>query len=237
MIRFAAKRVALPLPEHKTAGWAPYHLFKGPTPSLAAMSCHVSVLSPGTCPHPPHSHIEEELLIILDGEANIEIASSRNDKMPRVDTLSEGQFSFYPAWQHHTIHNRAAHPVTYLMFKWATHSTGITESLPTGVFDYRSQLVAGDSRAFAPLSILNGQTSWLKRLHCHLTRLRSGAGYAPHIDKYDIAIVMLAGKVETVGRILQPYDVVFCGAGEMHGMRNVSKDMAKYLVFEFERYG
>lgn len=200
------------------------------------MSCHVSVLSPGHCPHPHHSHIEEELLIVLDGEANIEIASSRDDNMPRVETLAQGQFSYYPAWQHHTIRNRSTQPVTYLMFKWVANTPSMTEGLPTGIFDYRGQLVADDSRAFAPRNVLNGQTSWLKRLHCHVTRLRSGAGYAPHIDKYDVAIVILAGKVETIGRILQPCDVVFYGAGEMHGMRNISSETAKYIVFEFERY-
>ena len=52
------------------------------------MGCHVSVLSPGRCPHPPHSHVEEELLIILDGEANVEIASSAVDPSPRVEALT-----------------------------------------------------------------------------------------------------------------------------------------------------
>src|SRR4029450_14038823 len=43
-------------------GWKSYPLFKGSTPILAGMSAHVSVLSPGHCPHPPHCHIEEEIL-------------------------------------------------------------------------------------------------------------------------------------------------------------------------------
>ena len=228
--------MGLPLPENRTVGWAPYHLFKGPTPGLAAMSCHVSVLSPGHCPHPSHSHIEEEVLIVLDGEANIEIASSRDDPTPRVESLTQGQFSYYPAWQYHTIRNGSAHPVTYLMFKWVANTPKVTDVLPTGVFDYTGQLECDDPRAFAPLTVLNGQTTWLKRLHCHVTRLGPGGGYAPHIDKYDVAIVMLSGEVETMGRVLQPCDVVFYGTGEMHGMRNISNKTAKYLVFEFEGY-
>jgi hypothetical protein len=46
---------------------------------------------------------------------------------------------------------------------------------------------------------------------------------------------MLAGKVETIGQVLQPCDVVFYGAGEMHGMKSLSSETSKYLVFEFER--
>lgn len=199
------------------------------------MGCHVSVLSPGRCPHPPHSHIEEELLIILDGEGSIEIAANRDDASPRVETLTPGQFSYYPAWQHHTIRNRSTRPVTYMMFKWAGTMPGRAGGLPAGIFDYRGQLAAEDVRAFAPRTLLNSPTSWLNRLHCHVTRLKPGVGYAPHIDNYDVAIVMLAGKVETIGQVLRPCDVVFYGAGEMHGMRNLSNETSKYLVFEFER--
>jgi uncharacterized cupin superfamily protein len=199
------------------------------------MGCHVSVLSPGRCPHPPHSHIEEELLIILDGEANIEIAASRDDTSPRVERLTPGQFSYYPAWQHHTIRNQSACPVTYMMFKWAGSAPARAGGLPAGIFDYRGQLAAEDDREFAPRALLNSPTGWLKRLHCHVTRLKPGAGYAPHIDSYDVAIVMLAGKVETIGQVLQPCDVVFYAAGETHGMRSLSSGISKYLVFEFER--
>ena len=111
---------------------------------------------------------------------------------------------------------------------------GRAGGLPAGIFDYRGQLATEDDRAFAPRALLNSPTGWLKRLHCHVTRLKPGAGYAPHIDHYDVAIVMLAGKVETIGQVLEPCDVVFYAAGEMHGMRNLSAETSRYLVFEFE---
>ena len=34
-------------------------------------------LSPGHSPHPPHTHVEEEILIVLQGEADILIAEAR----------------------------------------------------------------------------------------------------------------------------------------------------------------
>ena len=233
MIGCKVKRVGLPLAEGK-AGWAPYPLFSGPTPSLAFMGCHVSVLGPGRCPHPPHAHVEEELLIVIDGEANIEIASSPDDPSPRVKTLVPGQFSYYPAWQHHTIRNLSARPVTYMMFKWSAGVPGMMGGLRARTFDYHIHLATEDTRAFAPVMVLDNPTGWLKRLHCHVTRLKPGAGYAPHADNYDVAIVMLSGKAETIGHVLEPCDVVFYGAGELHGMRNTSSETAAYLVFEFE---
>lgn len=62
---------AIPLQENKRRGWKPYGLFRGSTRILDDISCHASVLSPGHSPHPPHAHIEEELLVVVDGEAEL----------------------------------------------------------------------------------------------------------------------------------------------------------------------
>ena len=49
----------------------------------------------------------------------------------------------------------------------------------------------------------------------------------------DVVIVVLSGKVETLGRIVEPYGVIYYAAGEPHGMRNAGDGVARYLVFEF----
>ena len=54
--------------------WRPYPLFSGQTRTHDDMACHYSLLSPGHSPHPPHTHVEEEILIVLQGEADILIA-------------------------------------------------------------------------------------------------------------------------------------------------------------------
>ena len=59
------------LAEDPATAWRPYPQFAGATPNVTAMGCHVSVLSPGHSPHPPHTHLEEELLVVLDGEAEV----------------------------------------------------------------------------------------------------------------------------------------------------------------------
>jgi redox-sensitive bicupin YhaK (pirin superfamily) len=63
--------------------------------------------------------------------------------------------------------------------------------------------------------------------------MQPGAGYAPHVDDYDVAIIVLSGKVETVGQIVKPHGVIYYSAGEPHGLRNVGDSSAQYLVFEF----
>jgi len=81
--------------------------------------------------------------------------------------------------------------------------------------------------------LIEGPTSHLRKLHAHVTVLEPGDGYEPHVDAYDVAIVMLEGEVETIGARALPYDVIFYPAGEPHGMRSIGPGAARYVVFEF----
>ena len=64
-----AQSLPLPLSRNTETGWQPHFLFNGFTETLGHLTCHVSVLEPGVSPHPPHAHLEEEILVVLDGEA------------------------------------------------------------------------------------------------------------------------------------------------------------------------
>jgi len=43
-------------------------LCKGPTATLDELEMHVTTLNPGQISHPPHRHVNEELIIIREGE-------------------------------------------------------------------------------------------------------------------------------------------------------------------------
>jgi mannose-6-phosphate isomerase-like protein (cupin superfamily) len=225
--------IGLPLPD-SPEGWIPYSQFSGRTPSLSFMGCHVSVLSPGASPHPPHSHVEEELLIVLAGEADIIIASSEEDPTPRRERLQQGQFSYYPAWQHHTIQNLSSFPVTYMMFKWTGKPSGAEGELAAGVFDCRPFFAEDRTDAFSVRRLFDAPTGWLRRLHSHATVLESGGGYEPHVDAYDVAIVLMEGTIETMGERVTGAGVVYYAEGIPHGMHNPGPGAARYIVFEFE---
>lgn len=233
MISTQISRLDLPLRERPGGGWQPYQLFGGPTPVVDHMNCHVSVLSPGHCPHPPHVHNEEELLIILDGEAELLIADNASADNARVEPVQPGAFAYYPAYQHHTIRNCGKSPVTYAMFKW--HLAGARPApnpIGTGVFRY-SKTVEKTVSGWEIEGIMGGATGWLGHLHSHASRLAPGAGYEPHVDGYDVAILMLEGQVETLGQQVGPNGIIYYAAGRKHGMRNIGSIPAHYLVFEF----
>lgn len=227
------RQLALPLAEGP-GGWVPYSQFKGATPSLSFMGCHVSVLSPGHSPHPPHSHVEEEILIVISGEAEIVIAASESDPAPRRERLSRGQFSYYPAWQHHTLRNVSDTPVTYMMFKWTGGPAPAADALTARTFDARSLFTRMADGAFSVDRLFDAPTGWLERLHGHTTVLQPGGGYPPHSDGHDVAIVLFEGTIETLGARVSDAGVVYCARDTLHGMHNPGNVPARYLVFEFE---
>jgi mannose-6-phosphate isomerase-like protein (cupin superfamily) len=238
MLSSSIRSFALPLKEREGGGWQPHHLFKGSTRILDQMSCHAAVLSGGQCPHPPHVHRDEELLIVLDGEPELVIADRPSADGARIERVSPGTFSYYPAGQHHTIRNPGATPVTYLMFKW--HVAGAQRSgepLGTTLFRYSLADPEAAQGGWTIRKLFEQPTSLLRRLHCHTSWLAPGAGYEPHVDAYDVAILLLKGQVESLGRTVEPMSVIYYPAGEKHGIRNIGHEPARYLVFEFHGAG
>jgi quercetin dioxygenase-like cupin family protein len=232
MVATAIHAFDLPL-EHPPRAWQPFPAFRGPTRSLVHMSCHASVLAGGQCPHPPHAHHEEELLIPLHGAVELLIAGSPNDPSPRIERLQPGAFVYYPAGQHHTLRNPGDAPAGYLMFKWTGSGTARATPLSTEIVRYGDLTRPAGSPSFWTSRLVDGPTSHLLKLHAHLTELAPGGGYDPHVDAYDVAIVVLSGVVETLGQTVGRNSVIYYAAGESHGMRNPGDETARYLVFEF----
>jgi mannose-6-phosphate isomerase-like protein (cupin superfamily) len=233
MLSTCIRSLKLPLAPDPGKRWQPYPLFRGSTPMLDEMECHASVLSAGHSPHPPHAHDYEELLIILEGEAELLIADTPSYDGARVERVGTGDFAYYPAFQHHTIRNPGPNPISYLMFKWRIDGAApAADGIGTRIF--RPEHEALDrADGFATQSVFDGETRWLGRLHCHRTQLAPGAGYAPHVDAYDVAIVTRSGMIETLGQQVGAGSVIYYSAGEEHGMRNIGSEPAHYLVFEF----
>ena len=234
-LRSCVHAVPLPLEREAARGWKPNPLFRGATPNLRSIGCHVSVLEPGREPHPPHTHAEEEILLVLDGEAMLVLAEHGDARDPALEPIAPGTFSYYPAGFAHTIRNVSESPVTYMMFKWRAESRRAARPRPAErvCFSRCDSDLRQRADGFATRAVFDGETTLLRRLHAHVSRLEPGGGYAPHADAHDVAIVVLAGSIETGSERLAPNGVAFFAAGQPHGMRNPGEEPAVYLVFEF----
>jgi mannose-6-phosphate isomerase-like protein (cupin superfamily) len=228
-------RFHLPVDSPRVEPWQPFPAFSGRTATCTDMSCHASVLAGGHSPHEPHAHAEEELLIPLHGVAELVVADSADDPEPRLERVEPGAFVYYPAGQHHTIRNPGPAPVAYLMFKWRADGRRDGTALGTELVRFDGADPPEDADGFWSQGLLDSPTEQLAKLHSHVTVLQPGAGYEPHADEHDVAIVTLTGRIQTLGRTVSPGSVVYFGAGTAHGMRNVGTAPARYLVFEFHR--
>jgi mannose-6-phosphate isomerase-like protein (cupin superfamily) len=233
MIGAEFHRLALPLAENRRERWQIYPILDGSTAMLMHMSFHASVLSSGYSPHPPHAHAEEELLIVLDGEAELLIGENPNPAEARVVRLGPGSFAYYPAFRHHTIRNGHSSPLTYAMFKWRSATAQPSAPADAEIVNFGRISALDDPHSFSTQLLMEHPTSHLAKLHAHLTHLQPGAGYPAHCDDYDVAILVLDGRIQTLGQEVGPNGLIYCSAGEMHDMRNVGDEVARYLVFEF----
>jgi quercetin dioxygenase-like cupin family protein len=162
-------------------------------------------------------HDEEELLVLLAGE--VELTLGEGERVP----FRAGELLYHPVGFVHTLRTTSQDAATYVIFKWRGEAAGDEVSLSHGRFRFD-----GD-----PGVLFEGPTRYLRELHSHVTVLEPGGGYEPHVDAYDVAIVVVEGELETIGTCALPNDVVFYPAGEPHGMRNVGETPARYVVFEF----
>jgi mannose-6-phosphate isomerase-like protein (cupin superfamily) len=223
----------IPLAPDDEKGWKAYPIFRGSTAALRALTCHASVLTHEQCPHPPHRHDEDEILIVLSGEVDIEVPDVNGDAPNNRLRLSAGHFAYYPAQFAHTLRTVSIEPANYLMLKWQG-GRGAQAPLAFGRFDALARVAPPSSdKGFRAQLLFEGPTASLKKLHSHASMLSPGAGYEAHVDAHDVAIVVLEGEVETLGERVKPFGVIFHPAGESHGMTNPGPTPARYVVFEF----
>ncbi len=226
----------IPLPAAEEDGWKPHPLFNMATPSMQNLSCHASVLNRNCSPHLPHTHDEEEILMLLWGEVDLILPDRPGPAVNQRVHLKQGEFVYYPACFAHTLQTTSEGPANYLMFRWQSGRTTKKSPLAFRHFSLiESNNGAKIKDGFGSRLVFEGPTAYLRKLHCHTSTLAPGAGYEPHRDDYDVAIIVLEGTVKTLGKQVGPYSVIFYRAGEPHGMRNTGSSIAHYVVFEFHR--
>jgi MoaA/NifB/PqqE/SkfB family radical SAM enzyme/uncharacterized RmlC-like cupin family protein len=204
--------------------WKHNPLFKGITGNHMEISCHASALASGNSPHRPHKHREEELLLLLSGNARLILPDNKKGDMD----LSEGKFVYYPSFFPHTLRTTSIEPANYLMLRWTTKINNENPQMFFNHFDILEEQEVLNSRL-----VFEGSTTYLQRLHCHRTVLKPYKGYDPHVDNYDIVIMILEGEVETIESRAKANDVIFYASGEPHGVYNPTDKPASYIVFEF----
>lgn len=85
--------------------------FDGPTDQLKAMTAGSLRLNAGATPHPPHTHPEEEFMVITEGTGEISVEG-------KITKVSPGSMMYCAANASHGIVNTGKTPLLFYFYKW-----------------------------------------------------------------------------------------------------------------------
>jgi quercetin dioxygenase-like cupin family protein len=97
-------------PEGAAPGARAYVQFNGPTEQLATLASGFVTLEPGAQPHPPHRHLEEEIMIVGEGAGEFFL----NGVTTQVKT---GDMVFAEANVLHGVRNTGETSMTFYFIK------------------------------------------------------------------------------------------------------------------------
>jgi len=84
----------------------------GDTPASSKFVTGRLVLDPGQTPHPPHTHPEEEIMVIESGTGDIEVDG-------KITKVGPGSVMFTRPNVPHGIVNTGSTPIVFYFIKWA----------------------------------------------------------------------------------------------------------------------
>ena len=84
-----------------------------PTATLQELEIHITTLKAGEESHPPHQHVNEEILIVKEGQVEALV----NGELKRG---GPGSLIFQASNQLHNIKNVGSTPATYHVINWKT---------------------------------------------------------------------------------------------------------------------
>jgi quercetin dioxygenase-like cupin family protein len=85
--------------------------FEGSTEGLKSLVVGSLVLKPGQEPHPPHTHVDEEVIVLVEGTGEIGLNGKSSGVGP-------GEVMYAAPNCLHGIRNSGSTPLTLYYFKW-----------------------------------------------------------------------------------------------------------------------
>jgi quercetin dioxygenase-like cupin family protein len=84
-----------------------------PTRTLDELEMHITTLNPRTASHAPHTHPNEEMIIVREGTVQAHVNG-------REIVVREGGVLFFASLQPHALQNIGDTPATYYVVNWTT---------------------------------------------------------------------------------------------------------------------
>ena len=91
-------------------------VFRAPTKTLDELEYHITTLNPNQSPHAPHTHYNEEVIVVKEGAVE---AYVNGEWKP----ASTGTLIFFASNVPHTVRNIGSVPATYHVINWKAQGT------------------------------------------------------------------------------------------------------------------
>jgi len=203
-------------------------VLEGKTFALEYFEIHASTLEPGKAPHPPHTHADqEELMIIKDGQVKITIAGQSK-------ILGPGSIAFAMPGDEHGIENAGKTIATYYILKYKSK---LSRKAGSFMLDWNDLKTNNTGKGYRR-DFFNKATSQLAQFEMHTTALnKDSVSHAPHTHVQEEVILIIRGNVTMhIDGKLYPAsagDLVFLSSGIPHALLNTGKEQCEYFAFQW----
>ncbi|HEX6396147.1 MAG TPA: cupin domain-containing protein [Steroidobacteraceae bacterium] len=99
------------------------NVVRQPTRTLDELEMHITTLNPHTASHKPHTHPNEEMVILKEGTLQAHVNG-------KEVVIGPGSVLFFASMQPHAVQNVGDTPATYFVINWASPGTK-TKKIPT----------------------------------------------------------------------------------------------------------
>lgn len=208
---------------------------EGKTLDLSYFEVHTSTIEPGKAPHPPHSHVDtEEVIIVNQGTLNVTI-----NGVSKI--LPAGSIAVAMPGDLHGIENAGNTVATYYILKLKSQNPMNIERANSsgGSFTVNWDTVTikktdrGERR-----NMFERPTSQFSRFEMHVTTLNAGqVSHAPHMHRAEEVVLIKTGNAEMqIGDKFYPAsagDLIFLGSGILHASKNTGTEPLTYFAFQW----
>jgi (S)-ureidoglycine aminohydrolase len=208
----------------------------GSTSVLANLEVHLTILEPGKAAHPPHTHTnQEELIIVKEGLLKVTIKG-------KSKILSAGGLALSLPGDEHGAVNAGKTKAAYYIVKYTTRKAVDAERGGKAggsiLMDWKEPTVEktdrGERRQF-----FNRPTALFEKFDMHVTTLNKGSvSHLPHTHRQEEIILVKSGTISMqIGDKHYPAtvgDIVFLPTGVAHALENTSNGPCTYFAFQWQ---
>lgn len=204
----------------------------GSTTLINNLEIHTSTVSAGEAPHPPHTHDDqEELVIVKEGTLK---ATIKNESL----ILGPGSVIYVMPHDEHGFVNSGTTPCTYFIVKFKTGGELPSDKSPKSfMVDWKDmKFVAHDKGGRR--NVVDTRTRLFNRFEMHITTLNVGlTSHDPHTHLPEEIILVKEGNVEmNVGdRKVKVSEggLVFLDSKISHNLTNTGNTPTTYFAFQW----